>query len=148
MAPPPAPEPQTHYQGHILIVDDEEAIITALTRILRTLGFTVKCARDGREAMEILETGTPFELVIMDLSMPRMGGKEAFQAMRALCPGLPIILSSGYDEQQVVEELTRQGLAGFLPKPYRIQELRQVIAAALSKSKSLPKAKVNGPDQA
>ncbi|HNX95140.1 MAG TPA: response regulator [Holophaga sp.] len=148
LAPPPAPEPQARYQGHMLIVDDEEAIITALTRILRTLGFTVESARDGREAIEHLQADTPFELVIMDLSMPRMGGREAFHAIRAMRPELPIILSSGYDEQQVVEELTRQGLAGFLPKPYRLQELRQIIAAALSKSKSLPETEVDRPDQA
>jgi len=69
--------------------------------------------------------------VLMDLTMPRLDGREAFQRLRALEPDLRVILSSGYDEGDSLRELSQQGLTGFLQKPYRLKELSTALRAAL-----------------
>jgi len=132
------------FEGRVLLVDDEESILKPVSHILRSMGFTVETACDGQAALECMQRATePFTLIIMDLSMPRMGGKEAFEAIRKSHPGLPVLLSSGFDEQLLVVELLKQGLAGFIQKPYQVRDLRQAISAAL-----LPKTEVDSPHKA
>jgi CheY-like chemotaxis protein len=70
----------------------------------------------------------------MDLTMPRMNGHEAFLAMHQLRPELPVLLSSGYNEQESIQEFVGAGLAGFIQKPYSLRELRTVIASVLAKT--------------
>jgi PAS domain S-box-containing protein len=129
-----AEEGARRFHGQVLLVDDEPAILASTSKILKNLGFKVLCAGDGQEAMEaIRESNSPFDLVLMDLSMPRMGGRETFHALQESHPEVPVILCSGYDEQNVVEELTRQGLAGFLQKPYHLKDLRKALSVALKR---------------
>ena len=70
--------------------------------------------------------------VVLDMNMPRMDGAEAFRQMHRIDPGVPVILTSGFDEQDAVSEFTGAGLAGFIQKPYRMKALLQKIEAAIA----------------
>lgn len=131
--PPPSKEPDASVSGRVLLVDDEPTILETGEAQLRHLGFQVRTARDGQEAVDLLEADPgAIDLVLMDITMPRLDGREAFQRIRALRPGLRVILSSGYDEQDSLKDLSRQGLTGFLQKPYRLQELSAALQAAFT----------------
>ena len=118
--------------GTVLLVDDEPAILETGAGLLSQLGFQVRTARDGQEAVALFSVDpAAVDLVLMDITMPRLGGREACLAMRALRPMLPVLLSSGYDERESLRDLPRQGVTGFLKKPYRVQELRQAIIKIL-----------------
>ncbi len=72
------------------------------------------------------------DAVLLDMSMPRMGGEEAFRRMRALDPGVRVVLTSGYNEQHATSRLVGKGLAGFVQKPYRPQELVRALKEAIA----------------
>jgi CheY-like chemotaxis protein len=126
--PAAAADPAGDFAGTVLLVDDEAVILESITMALEALGFRVLQARDGVEALERFEAaGADLDLVIMDLTMPRMDGATAFTRMQALRPEVPVILSSGYDRQAL--EGVRP--AAFVQKPYRLKELRKVIGEVL-----------------
>jgi PAS domain S-box-containing protein len=118
--------------GTVLLVDDEEGILESTGPALESFGFRVVRAADGVQAMDrFLELGPELALVFMDLSMPRMDGISAFQAMRQARPQVPVVLTSGYDQKEITEDLFAQGLAGFVQKPYRIQDLARELDRVL-----------------
>ena len=119
--------------GSILLVDDEPDILEATADLLTALDYTVILARDGQEALEQVQArAEDIALVLMDLTMPRMDGREAFHAMRFLRPELKIILCSGFNEADVAKDFPQVSLAGFLQKPYTFQMLKDVIHQALA----------------
>ena len=118
--------------GTVLLVDDEEGILESTGPALESFGFRVVRAADGVQAMDrFLELGPELALVFMDLSMPRMDGISAFLAMRLARPEVPVVLTSGYDQKETTEDLFDQGLAGFVQKPYRIQDLARELDRVL-----------------
>ena len=111
-------------QGSILFVDDEPVLREAVGEMLEMLGYDVIFAKDGLEAVErYKERQAEIGLVVMDLTMPRMDGKAALQAIQAINPNAKVILSSGYSEHDAIQQFQNGGLAGFLPKPYRLAQL-------------------------
>ncbi len=117
-----------HGSGQILLVDDEESVRAVGTMMLQELGYEVLTAVDGREALKLFEAHRQtIRLVLMDLTMPHMGGEEAFRELRRLDPEVKVIISSGYNEQEVAQRFVGKGLAGFLQKPYRINVLREAL---------------------
>jgi len=119
-------------RGRVLLVDDEDLILQTIGAALTTLGLVVLTARDGREALERFQESNPRpDLVLMDLTMPRMDGREAFQAMHDLDPSVPVVLSSGYTEGDSLQTLSGHGPAGFIQKPYQIKELRLLVQRVL-----------------
>lgn len=111
--------------GTVLIVDDESTIRATAGAMLESLGFKVLEAADGIEAVEIYKTqGRGIILVLLDLTMPRMDGKAAFQAIKEINPLAKIILTSGYDQEAALQPFVGAGLAGFLKKPYQYKDLR------------------------
>ncbi len=122
-------------RGRVLVVDDEELILETTAMALSAIGFEVVRARDGLEALARVESDRDgLDLVLMDLTMPRMDGREAFLALHRLAPGLPVILSSGYNEQDSLQAFEGEGPAAFLQKPYQLQELRRVLQGVLGKA--------------
>ena len=110
--------------GTVLLVDDEPAVLKIGTRMLETLGFDVLTAVDGIEAVELYQQRKDeIAVVLLDVTMPRMGGEEAFEEIRKIKGDAIIILSSGYEEQEVVNRFAGQGLAGFIHKPYEFETL-------------------------
>ncbi len=124
-------------QATVLLVDDEEMIREAATAVLESLGLTVVTACDGREAVAAVERpDLQIDLVLMDLTMPHMDGKEAFQIIRRLRPTLPVILSSGYNEQESIQSFSGRGLDAFLQKPYTLRALEQTVFEVLARNKA------------
>ena len=128
-------------QGKILVMDDEEFILNISGEMLRELGYEVGFAKDGQEAIatykEAMESGTPFDAVIMDLTIPgRMGGKETIQKLKKIHPEIKAVVSSGYSSDPIMAEYNRFGFSGVLVKPYRSDELSNVINEVIHKNTS------------
>ena len=113
--------------GTVLLVDDEETVRAIGSEMLRELGFTVITAEDGRDAVEVFKTRKDIDFVILDLTMPHMDGEQCFSELRQLKPELKIIMSSGFNQQEVTQRFVGKGLAGFIQKPYRLSALRDEI---------------------
>jgi DNA-binding NtrC family response regulator len=113
-------------------VDDDETILAVSSRMLARLGFDVITARDGRLAMELFSRDPgAIELVVLDLTMPHMGGEEAYREMRRLKRDVRVLLSSGYSEREVTQKFAGKGLAGFIQKPYRANDFAAKVRLAL-----------------
>jgi PAS domain S-box-containing protein len=118
----------------ILLVDDEEPVRTVAGQMMEVLGFKVRTARDGAEAVMILkEERDEIDLVVLDLAMPFMNGEEAYRAMKAMDPDLVILITSGYSEEEVIRRLAGVTMDGFIPKPFSFQNLREALSRAVEK---------------
>ena len=133
---PPAAEPPLPGSGHILIVDDEAVIRKTTAMMLEGLGCTIETAVDGLEAIEkyaeAMKQGRPFDLTIMDLTIPgSMGGQESVGELLALDPTAKVIVSSGYSSDPVLADYARYGFCGRLAKPFTFEELTAVVMQVL-----------------
>lgn len=113
--------------GTVLLVDDEETVRGIGKEMLQELGYSVITANDGREAVEIFRNNPAIDLVILDLTMPHMDGEQCFRELRQAKPDVKVIISSGYNEQEVTQKFVGKKLAGFIQKPYRLLTLREAI---------------------
>jgi CheY-like chemotaxis protein len=125
-------------KARVLVMDDEVPILELTARLLGSRGYEVTTATDGNQAVEkylaAMAAGCPFDAVILDLTVPeKMGGYDAFKAMRAFDPGVRAVVSSGYSHEPVVLNYKAYGLAGVAPKPYRSSELLGAVEQALRK---------------
>jgi len=112
----------------VLVVDDEENIRFALKRWFEANGFYVEVAEDGAAAMrKCMET--EFDVMTLDLEMPRMNGRDTIAAMRQLRPELPIIVLTGYFDQ--AHETQLQGVAKILVKPLSLHVLEAEVRKAM-----------------
>jgi PAS domain S-box-containing protein len=116
----------------LLVVDDDNTVRIPCIEMLQYLGYTVLGAADGEEALALCRTAA-VDVVLLDLTMPRMDGVETFQAIRQEFPDLPVVLCSGYTAQEMAQRFTAEKPNGFLQKPYRIQDLRDMIDGILAR---------------
>jgi PAS domain S-box-containing protein len=128
--------------GKIIIMDDDEGILTAASMALTKLGYQVGVARDGGSAIELyqaaMNTPKPFDALIMDLTVPGgLGGKETIAILRQIDPNIKAIVSSGYSNDPIMSEYAKYGFSGMICKPYKAQQLGRVLQDVLSKPKSL-----------
>ena len=131
---PPSPV-ITPVTGTILVVDDEPVLRKLVGMILQKSGYSVLVAQDGREGVETFRENAPeIAVVLLDMTMPVMGGQEAFKLIREIRPDVPIIVSSGYGEVFAREELGRDTVVGFIQKPYVAAQLVESIQEALQSS--------------
>jgi len=131
---PPTPQRDTTWRGtgRVLVVDDEAAVRTVVRALLQRRGFEVDEARDGDEALVLFaSTNTAYELILLDLTMPGIGGEATFRQIRESSNGQRVLLMSGYNEQEVTQRFVGRGLAGFLQKPFRADELYATVARTL-----------------
>jgi len=119
--------------GTVLLIEDEEQVRKMAGIMLTCLGYSVLEAKDGIEALEIFQQH-PDEIrwVLSDVTMPRMDGWKTLAALRKLSPGIPVVLSSGYDEARVMAGDHPERPNAFLGKPYQLKELRDTINRVLS----------------
>jgi PAS domain S-box-containing protein len=119
-------------EGSVLIVDDEPVICLLMRDALKELGITTYIAGNGQEAVEFYRAhGAYIDLVILDLVMPEMGGRETFWQLRALDPNIRILLMSAYSSDDTIEMLLKAGAKGFLQKPFQAGELLLAVNRAL-----------------
>ena len=116
-----------HGSGTILLVDDEETIRGIGSEMLKELGYIVITADDGREAVATFKANPGIPMVLLDLTMPHMDGEQCFRELLQLDPNLKVIMSSGYNEQEVSEKFIGKGLSGFIQKPYRLSVLKELL---------------------
>ncbi|HEY9162381.1 MAG TPA: PAS domain S-box protein [Desulfomonilia bacterium] len=120
--------------GVVLIADDEEYVCNICKQLLENWGFEVLIASDGKEALNVFrENSDIISLVLLDVTMPEMNGDEVFREIRLINPEMPVIMSSGYGEQEVVSRFEENNLSGFVQKPYHSDTLKSVIRKALAK---------------
>ena len=118
--------------GAILLVDDEETIQEVVKLMLEHLGYTVITAASGRKAVQIYrERSKDIDLVILDMVMPGMMGDETFQKLKAIDPGVRVLLSSGFSQDDYAEQLLRKGCLGFIQKPFQMNVLSHKIGNLL-----------------
>ncbi len=120
-------------QGCVLVVDDEESVRSTAASMLLKVGFEVVLAADGIEGVEIFRATTDrFTLVLMDLTMPRMEGKQAFVEMQAIRGDVRVILMSGFNEQEAAREFPGREPAGFIQKPFGFDDLIKTVQVVLA----------------
>jgi CheY-like chemotaxis protein len=124
--------------GKVLLMDDEQVILDVTQEVMRFLGYDVMFAKNGTSAIELYQnektSGHPFDLVILDLSVPDgMGGKEAFEKIRTLDPHAKVVISSGYTDDPMMTDYASFGLAGILAKPYRITDIKTLLETMIGK---------------
>lgn len=131
MAPSEKPAPWTG-SGTVLVVDDEPTVRAVTVRALRAFGFDAIEAEDGAAGLELFAANRDrIVAVLLDMTMPRMNGEEAFAELRKLDPNVRIILMSGYTEQDATGRGMGEGLTGFIQKPYELSTLRSALQSAL-----------------
>lgn len=119
-------------RGHtILVVDDEPMVREVAALTLQSEGFAVVTARDGREALHVIDSRDDIAAVILDLSLPDVGAEEMVGSIRRRRPGIPVILSSGHPEPIVTSGL-QAGMTSFLQKPWELSQLLEVVGQALA----------------
>jgi len=128
---PRTPPPEARSKASccsILIVDDEEEVRRLALAFIQYLGHKGMVASDGEEALKLFEQSSDdIDGVLLDLTMPRMDGLTAFRRMKAIRPDIRVILSSGYNEQDATQRFLGEGLTGFIQKPYRLHQLRELL---------------------
>jgi PAS domain S-box-containing protein len=116
----------------ILVVDDEEVIRSLAKDALETYGYHVLLAQNGNEAIEIYGANeSRIRLVIMDMIMPKMGGKEAFSKLKELDPQIKVLMSTGYSQDGEAKDMLNNGVLGLIQKPYQLDELLSTVRSAL-----------------
>jgi PAS domain S-box-containing protein len=130
-------EPEVIFgSGTIILVDDEEVVRNSLEKLLKRLGYTVCTACDGIQAVELFKKmHESIDLVILDMIMPGMNGQDAFKIFRSIKPDIPVILSSGFSREECVLDMLKNGLAGYVRKPFRLTELSQLVAKIIKEYK-------------
>ena len=119
----------------ILLVDDEKVVLGVASELLEQLGYTVLRAEDGQSALQEYRTASrKIDLVILDLSMPRMGGRECLRRLLEMDPQIPVLFSSGHHMESEREALLARGAKGVIQKPYRLDELATKIRTVLDRA--------------
>ncbi|MFC1553600.1 PAS domain S-box protein [candidate division KSB1 bacterium] len=117
----------------ILIVDDEENVRNLGRDILTNLGYNIITAEDGYEAIRIFKDKfKTIDLVILDMIMPKLDGKDTFRELKKIDQDVAVVLSSGYSKKDQSEEIINSGIKGFLQKPFRIHEISEMINKSLN----------------
>jgi two-component system, cell cycle sensor histidine kinase and response regulator CckA len=122
-------------EGTVLVVDDEEMIVEVGASLLEKIGYQVLVAKSGEEALEIYRNNDELiDIVLLDMIMPGMGGKETFEKLKQIDPSVKVLLSSGYSINAQTTDLLKCGCRGFIQKPFSMaalsKKLREVSCAS------------------
>ena len=129
-------EPVAPRSRRILVVDDEPAARVLARRVFAEAGFDVVTAQSGFECLNFFRREPrSFDLVLLDLSMPFMDGEETFVRLRQIFPEVVVLLSTGFMAQDRVDRMLAAGMAGFIRKPHKPDELLAHVQAVLEKVK-------------
>jgi PAS domain S-box-containing protein len=129
--------PKVYANGRtILVIDDAEDICTVAGKLLGKAGFTVMTASNGQEGLEIFRASCEdISLIILDVAMPVMSGEKAFKELKLIKSDVPVILTSGYNEDHALSRFGEAEIAGFIQKPYRGQDLIEMVNSIVRNKK-------------
>jgi PAS domain S-box-containing protein len=119
-------------RGTVLVVDDEDFVRRLAHNALERFGYRAVEAENGREAVEIYRRERDIALVLLDLTMPVMDGEETLRQLQSVDPNVRVLLTSGYNETEAVQQFTGKGLAGFIQKPYTAEALAVRVKEVLT----------------
>jgi CheY-like chemotaxis protein len=126
---PPGDSPAPRH-GRLLLVDDEPAVLSVCKELLVVLGYEVTAVADAHEALQLVAEGPErFDGVVTDQSMPKMTGVELAHAIWHIRPQLPIVLTTGYLEGDLLDRLGDPAVVRVIGKPYSLQELNEALDA-------------------
>lgn len=115
-------------KGTILVVDDEDVFREMLKDVLEYLGYEVLTARNGKEGIDVFTSNqSTIDLVILDMNMPVMGGRELFKELKRLQPGVKALLATGFTLNEEAQTLMDEGVKGFIQKPFRMDTISKAI---------------------
>jgi PAS domain S-box-containing protein len=118
-------------RGLVLVVDDEPAVRTTGRRLLERLGFSVTCAANGTEAIDVFRKRVDEVVcVLLDLTMPGLDGEQTMERLRQINESTPILISSGYSEREIQDRFEGKDLSGFVHKPYELNQLASALCEA------------------
>jgi len=130
-----ATELRTPARERVLLVEDDEQVRQLLARTLDRLGYDVVAAENGIDALEQLdEIGTQPDILITDVIMPRLGGRELAIEIRLRCPDVKILFVSGYSHGALDTQALRRPRTGFLQKPFTPRDLNEALSALQTRS--------------
>lgn len=114
--------------GKVLIIDDEKTVRMLASTILNKVGYSTILAENGREGLKIYqERKDEIELILLDISMPEMSGKETYIEIKKLDPEARVIICSGFEQDQRIQDLKKLGVDGYIQKPYNFYGLVKII---------------------
>ncbi len=127
--------PHPLFHGLILLVDDEKMVRELGRKMLERLGFQVQTVKDGEDACAFFrQQAGEIRCVLLDLTMPKMDGVATFSELKQIQPEVKVILTSGFNHQDVTQRFAGKGLAGFIQKPYQMQTLQDLLQKILGNS--------------
>jgi two-component system, cell cycle sensor histidine kinase and response regulator CckA len=128
--------PATSRQARLLVVDDEPVVRRMAREVLTRAGFNVREAGSGEEAVAIVQAGILLDGVLLDVTMPGLGGPEAFRQIRRLRPGVPVVITSGYAGHDLPALFGGDGISGFVQKPFTSATLVRALRAAVGDARA------------
>ena len=117
----------------VLVVEDEQSVRDLMCRVLEGYGYSVASAGDGEEGLEKFRSGEKTDLVILDVNLPRISGKDFLARLRKMDPQVRVLICSGFLEEGLRAELTRLGAAGILDKPFLPDDLIRSVRSILDR---------------
>jgi two-component system cell cycle sensor histidine kinase/response regulator CckA len=118
----------------ILFVDDEEAVRALGQAVLERCGYSVLMAENGVQALEMYQAHRgEIPLVVLDVVMPQMGGRECLRRLREMDPGVKVLISTGHTARGLAEELMAESALGVVEKPFQIQDFATAVRAAIDR---------------
>ncbi len=121
----------------VLVIDDEEHVGEVISGMLTNLGYEATVVRSGREAIAAYREGQRFAVIVLDMNMPEMGGRETFYRIKEIDPDVRVIVSTGYSNTSIEGTPLQHAIEGFLQKPYQMEELSKTLRDVLSRRKTL-----------
>lgn len=115
----------------ILLVDDDQPVLTTLRLLLRAEGHEVHAFENAAEANELLWSSDPLDLVITDLRMSPIDGIQFIDVVKEARPGVPVLVVSAYLDEPAIAEVERKGCAGYVKKPFTMEEVLRAINSIL-----------------
>jgi CheY-like chemotaxis protein len=120
--------------GRVLIVDDEPQVLDMIRDLLLACGYEVTTASNGSEALELVPMFLP-DAVLLDVLMPVISGVHVLNRLRAEFPNIPVVMVTGQQDEDTARELLAQGAFDYIRKPFTVDLLERIVAAAVSSTR-------------
>jgi CheY-like chemotaxis protein len=120
------------WQPHIMVIDDEQNILDSFQAVLESCGCHVDAARDGPEGLSKMRAKIglrcpPYDLIFLDLRMPKMTGDEVLKEIRAMCPRIPVVIVTAFPDSEMLMRAADIGYFGLIVKPFEVSQLQTIL---------------------